>query len=164
MKYIVKQKMFSIADKFTIQNERQEDCFQVRGKVFSLRGRLSFLDMAGAELLRIEKKLFRFLPEYVFYRDGTEVATVKKLFAFFRNKFAIRGTHGDFSIDGNAFAYDFQIRNESGVVAVISKKWFAWRDTYGVDIVADVDPAFILALVIVIDQVLHPRTKSSNSR
>jgi len=40
-------------------------------------------------------------------------------------------------------------------VAVVSKKFFSFSDTYGVDIADNENHAFILALVIVIDQVLH---------
>ena len=44
---------------------------------------------------------------------------------------------------------DFNIRDERPV-AQVSKRWFSWSDTYGVDITGDEDPVFILALVIVL--------------
>ena len=36
-------------------------------------------------------------------------------------------------------------------VAEVSKKWFRVRDTYGVEIDADVDPALILSITVAID-------------
>jgi len=39
-------------------------------------------------------------------------------------------------------------------VATISKKFFSLADTYGVEVAANEDQAFILALAIVIDQVI----------
>ena len=44
MRYIMKQKVFSLGDRFTIRSERGEDAFVVNGEVFSLGHKLSFED------------------------------------------------------------------------------------------------------------------------
>jgi len=41
------------------------------------------------------------------------------------------------------------------VVATVSKQWFAWTDTYGVDIADGEDDVLILASTVVIDMVCH---------
>jgi len=40
-------------------------------------------------------------------------------------------------------------------VANVSKKWFAWSDTYGVDIVQGEDIILIQASTVVIDMACH---------
>ena len=35
MKYLVRQKVFSFRDSFTIKNEFGDDCFRVYGRIFS---------------------------------------------------------------------------------------------------------------------------------
>ena len=37
----------------------------------------------------------------------------------------------------------------------MSKKWFSWADTYGVDISPDQDDVLILATTVVIDLTCH---------
>jgi len=44
-------------------------------------------------------------------------------------------------------------------VAAVSKKWFSWTDTYGIDIFYDDNQDFIIALVIIIDQSIHDNNK-----
>jgi uncharacterized protein YxjI len=57
---------------------------------------------------------------------------------------------------------NFNILRDGRQVAEVSKRWFAWSDTYGVDISDEEDPVFILALVIVIDQVIHDNNHNNN--
>jgi uncharacterized protein YxjI len=45
------------------------------------------------------------------------------------------------------------------VVATISKRWFAFTDTYGVEIADDQDAVLILASTVVIDMACHPDKK-----
>jgi uncharacterized protein YxjI len=52
------------------------------------------------------------------------------------------------------------LTKQGQLVATISKAFFALADTYGVDIAANEDQAFILALVIVLDQVLFDNSEN----
>ncbi|MDR5658495.1 hypothetical protein RH915_03230 [Serpentinicella sp. ANB-PHB4] len=47
-------------------------------------------------------------------------------------------------------------------VASVNKKWLSFADTYMTDIADDEDQPFMLALVIVIDQVLHDRNHNNH--
>jgi len=162
MRYVVKQKVFSLGDSFTIRNEHGEDCYRVKGKFFSFGDKLRIYDMQGNELIYIEQKLFRFLPEYSIYYLGQPYATVKKEFTLFRPKFQIYGTRGQYRIEGNVWGMDFSILRDNEIIAQVSKRWFSFSDTYGVDITGKEDPVFILALVIVLDQVLHDDNHNNN--
>jgi len=162
MRFKVKQKIFSFGDNFVIRDEWDREQYMVKGKVFALGDKLRFYDMSGRELLYIEQKLFRFLPEYTIYQGSRPIATVKKEFSFFRPRFNIWSTMGDYRIEGNFFGMDFSILKNGSVVAQVSKKWFSWADTYGVDIDDTENYAFILALVIIIDQVIHDNNHNNS--
>jgi uncharacterized protein YxjI len=118
---------------------------------------LKLEDLNGNELFYIEQKLFKLLPEYYIYAGGQQMATVKKQLSFFTPKFIIESIYGSYDMQGNIFAYDFQIYKDGRMVASISKKWFAFRDCYGVEIEDGEDQAFLLTLAIVIDQVMHDK-------
>ena len=77
----------------------------------------------------------------------------------FRPSFDISSVYSNYNIDGNLFAYDFSIFKNGSPVAIISKKWFSFSDTYGVSVDDNEDAAFILALVIVLDQIYHDGDK-----
>lgn len=155
MKYIIKQKIFTFGDNFTIKDENEEDRFVVTGKVFSLGDKLIINDLEGNELIYIEQKVFRFLPEYNIYGSGKQLATIKKEFTFLKPRFLINSTVGDFEIDGDFLSLNFQILQNGQVVASVNKKWLSFSDTYMAEISNNKEQPFMLALVIVIDQVLH---------
>lgn len=163
MRYLIKQKIFSIGDKFTIRDENENPRYEVVGKVFTLGKKLDLYDIQGNHLIYIEQKLFRFLPEYNIYRDGVFLAQVKKEFTFFKPRFNIDSQYGNFDIDGDVFAHEFNIYKDGRIVASVSKKWISWSDTYTVDINNEEDQAFILSLVIVLDQVHHDNTGNAGS-
>jgi len=163
MRYIMREKIFSLADKFYIKDEMDSPRYYVEAKLFSIGDKLRMYDLEGTELMYIEQKLFKFLPEFNIFRNGKQVARVKKEFTFFKPKFNIESVYGDFTIEGDIFAYKFEILKNGRPVAFVNKKWFSFSDTYSVEIVDQEDHPFILALVIVLDQVLHDNKNNSNN-
>ncbi len=155
MRYLVRQKVFSIRDSFTIKDEYGNDVFKVFGRLLSIGNKLTLTDLLDQELYYIEQRLFRFLPEYTIYRNGRPVATVKKNLTLFRPSFDISSVYGSFNIDGSFWAYDFTVFKNGSPAAIVSKKWFSFSDSYGVSISDGEDAAFMLALVIVLDMVYH---------
>lgn len=155
MKFVIKQRVFSLADSYTIKDEMENDRYNVQGTFFSLGKKLTIYDMSGNEAVYIEQKLFRFLPEFDIYIRGDYAAKVKKEFTLFSSRFDIESSMGQYTADGDFLGLDFTIYKSGQPAAYVSKKFFAWSDTYGVDILEGEDEAFILALVIVIDEVVH---------
>lgn len=162
MRFMVKQRVFSLGDNFTIKDGAGNEHFIVKGKIFAFGNKLRIYNMQEQELFYIEQKLLRFLPEYTIYQLGQQVATVKKELTFFKPRFNIWSTMGDYSIQGNFLGMEFSIYKNGNYIAQVSKRWFSWGDTYGVDIINGEDYAFILALVIVIDQVIHDRNHNNS--
>ncbi|MCR1897546.1 LURP-one-related family protein [Irregularibacter muris] len=162
MQYKIRQKIFSFGDNFTIKDNQDQDRYIVRGKVFAIGDKLKIEDLQGHELMYIEQKVFRFLPEYSIYSSGQHLATVKKELTFLKPRFNIKSIMGNFQISGDFFGHDFQILKNNHPVASVNKKWLSFSDTYMVEINDNEDQAFMLALVIVIDQVLHDNNQNNN--
>ncbi len=157
MRYLLKQKIFAFGDDFTIQDENKNDAYFVDGRAFSLGDKLSFQDMSGRELAFISQQLFSWGPKYDIHRDGKLVATVKKQhFTFLRCKFTVDVPGpDDLEAEGNFLEYRYKFERGGRQVAEVSKKFFALRDTYGVDISDGEDDVLILASAVVIDMICH---------
>lgn len=155
MRYLMKQRLFSLGGAFHIKDEAGRDVFSVEGAPFSFGHQLTFYDMAGGELAFIRQKLLSWGPTYEIYRDGQLFATVKKeLFSFFKHVFTIDVPGPDDLIaEGDFWDLEFTFSRGDRIVAGVSRQWFSWRDTYGVDIINDEDDVLILAGAVVIDMV-----------
>lgn len=161
MRYLMKQKLFCFGDDFAIKNEAGEDAFFVDGKAFSFGDKLSFQDLAGNELAFIRQKLLAWGPTYEIYRDGELAAVVKKqLFTLFRCKFTVDVPGpDDLEAKGSFLDQEYTFTRGNQTVAEVSKRWFSWSDTYGVDIADGEDDVLILASTVVIDMVCHDEHK-----
>ena len=157
MRYMMKQKLFSWGDDFTIKTADGQDAFFVDGKAFSLGDKLSFQDMSGKELAFIRQKLLSWGPTYELYRDGNLLAVVKKkLITFFHCRFLIDVPGpDDLEAKGDFIDRSYEFTRGDRKVAEVSKRWFSWTDTYGVDIDEGEDHVLILASSVVIDMVCH---------
>jgi uncharacterized protein YxjI len=154
----MKQKLFALGDDFIIRDADGEDAFFVDGKVFCLGNQLSFQDMEKHELAYIKQKLLSWGQTYEIYRDGALAAVVKKaLFTFFHCTFTVDVPGPDDLVAEGSFTDHEYTFTRAGVsVATVSKKWFSWTDTYGVEIAEGEDDVLILASTVVIDMACHP--------
>jgi len=164
MRYVMRERILSWGDDFRIRNEAGEDVYYVDGKVFSFGDKLSFKDMSGEELALIDQRLLSFGARYEIIRGGQTVAVVKKhLFTPFRARFTV-DVEGpdDIEARGNFLDHEYTFTRGDRELARVSKKWFSFADTYGIDINAREDDVLLLACAVVIDLVSHPDPQSNN--
>lgn len=161
--FYMKQKVFSIGEKYNIMDENQHIIYHVKGKVFSIKNKLDMFK--GDELIyHLERKLFRFLPEYtLFSPDGNVVATIKKNFTFFGGKMTITSLFGQLEVIGQVWQYDFHVNKNGLEVMSVHKKWLSWGDSYQITIQEDTHESFYVALVILIDVIYHQQKQRSSS-
>jgi uncharacterized protein YxjI len=153
MRYVIREKFFRITEDSTIQSQDGAPIYQVKGKIFSLHHTLVLSDLAGNELATVEKQIISITPKFHITRHGEEAATVrKKLISPFVDRFIVDiPGPDDLHVAGSIFEHNFTIERNRSVVAMISKRWVALTDTYGVDTTEGEDDILILAVVLAID-------------
>jgi uncharacterized protein YxjI len=159
-RFKMRERLFSIGDDFFITNERNEKVIKVDGKVLRVRQTLIFKDMQGRELYTIKAKLVDIRETMVIKRaNGDRAAIVHNaLISPLRDRWKIDIPGGDDLIaQGNILQHEYSIRKkgERQPIAVISKKWFRLRDTYGVELESAFDAPLILAITVTIDLMAH---------
>ena len=126
MRYIMRQRILSWGDDFSIKDADGQEVYYIDGKVFSFGNKLSILDRSGAELARINQKLLSIGPRYEIVRGGETVAVVKKhLFTPFRARFTVDVPGpDDLEAHGDFLDHEYVFERGERVVARVSKKWF----------------------------------------
>lgn len=156
MKYLINQKIFSFSDSFNIYDIDGHEVYSVVGQVLSIGHKLSFRDMANNELFYIKQRVMKLKPTYEIYKDDNLCCTIsKRLFTFFHCAFDINSNYGDMTVKGNVLDHDYTFKVNEKELANVSKKWLSIKDKYVVDISDNIDNAFILASVIVLDLCCH---------
>ncbi len=158
MRYVMRQKMLSFGDDFTIRDEDGRDVYRVDGRALSIGSKLSFEDTAGNELAFISQKLLAWGPTYEIHRGGELAAVVKReLFSFIHHRFTVDVPGpDDLEAEGSFTDHEYTFTRGGRTVATVSKRWFSLTDTYGVDVADGEDDVLVLASAVVIDMACHP--------
>ena len=155
MRYLVRERLFSISDDSWVTDERGDKVFLVDGKALRLRETFELKDASGAVLATIRKKFLAFTDTLEIEHDDAVAATVRKaLFSplHHRANIEIPG-RGQLEAVGNIIDKDFEIRDGHQVIAQVSRSWFRIRDTYGVDVAPGENDALIICIAICLDRI-----------
>jgi uncharacterized protein YxjI len=160
---MMRQRILSWGDDFSIKDAVGNEAYYIDGKVFSFGNKLSIRDRDGVELARINQKLLSIGPQYEIASGGETVAVVKKhLFTPFRARFTVDVPGpDDLEAKGDFLDHEYVFERSGRVVARVSKKWFSLADTYAVDIEPGQNEVLVLAAAVVIDLVSHPDENNS---
>lgn len=155
MKFIIKQKLFSIRDKYVVQNEEGEKLYKVEGSLMSLGKKFRMYDDYDREVVYIKEKIIKIFPKYYININGNEVATVKKEVTFIKPVFLVESVIGNYEVKGDILHYNFYIQKQGKKIAIVKKKLLSIKDCYEVNIKDGESQILILAIVIIIDEVIH---------
>ena len=161
MKLYIKEKVFSLGDKFTVKDAYGEDKYIVEGEVFTFGKKLHVYDRSGREVAFIKQEVWSFLPRYYVFCGDRQIAEIKKEFTFLFPRYTIEGL--GWEIDGSFMAHDYQITKQGRKIVTISKEWMTWGDSYELDIADPADELVALAVVISIDCVTETASAAASS-
>ena len=157
-RYKIRQNMISIGDDFWIENAEGKRVFKIDGKVLRIRKTLIFEDINGRKLAQIQERLLT-IKDTMAIEDanGDQIATVKKaLIAPLHDRWSVNVKNGpDLDVQGNIFDFEYEIMQGRNQIAQVSKQWFTFTDTYGVEIASGQNDILILAVAIAIDMMAH---------
>ncbi|MGI5231899.1 LURP-one-related/scramblase family protein [Actinoallomurus sp. CA-142502] len=153
MKFMMRERVFSIGDDFWVEDEAGQRVFLVDGKALRLRQTFELKGPDGEVLAVIRKKMVSIRDTMVVEREGETVAKVrKKLFSPLRHSMAIELADGqEWTATGDLIEKNYEIESDEGTVATTSRKWFRIRDTYGIEI-GHPDVPLVLAVAVAVDE------------
>ncbi|MBO1305328.1 LURP-one-related family protein [Enterococcus sp. 669A] len=150
-KLYIKQKVFSIGEKFTVTDEQQNPRYYVEGSFMKIPKTFRVEDEQGREISKITKKTISLLPKFFVEIDGQDMIEISKHLTFLKAHYSIDAD--GVSVDGNWWDMDFIVERNGRKIADINKRWVSWGDTYEVTILDEAYEHLVISLVIAIDRV-----------
>lgn len=164
-RYMIRERLFAIGDDYWVTDQEGEKTFWVDGKALRVRETFELRLPDGSVLAKIRRKLVSIHDDMkIEDAGGAVVATVRrKRLAAFRERFGVELADGtDWKAHGSILDREYEIEDADGNrVAHISRKWFRVRDTYGVDIPAGYDHAFVVAVAVAIERLAEEHEEAS---
>jgi uncharacterized protein YxjI len=166
-RYKIRQNLISIGDDFWIENAEGKKAYKVDGKVLKIRKTLVFEDAQGKKLAQIQQRLLAIRDTMaVDDAEGNEIAKIQKaLISPFVDRWSVKVKTGeDLAVSGSILDHEYTIKQAKVKVATVSKKWFSFTDTYGVEIEEGQNHVLILAVAVAIDMMAHPDKKKEKKK
>lgn len=153
MRYYIKSKLFKIKEDFWVKNNKGEDSYFIDKEFFSFGLQFRVIENNN-EIYKVREKLLKFMPSYEIYdANDNIIGRVKKQLTFFKDSIFVESNYGNFEIQGDFWHYSYTINHNGRTIAVIDKEILSFTDNYYVDINYE-NPPFIIALVIIIDNII----------
>ncbi len=159
--YYIKQKVFSLKDRYFVYDKDEQPVYEVNGKFFSVGAELTISDLNGSDLYRIKQRVLSFLGAYDIYENEHLCASIKRQASFFRPKLTVESNENNYKIEGDFWDYNFSITKDGHTIGLIKKEWFTFGDSYKLTVNDSESEALFITLVIAIDHCLH-NNKNSN--
>lgn len=153
--FYIKQKIFTLRDRYYVYDEHDQPVYEVTGKFFSIGDELAISDLNGITLFRIKQRVLSLFGAYEVYQNDVLCATIKRRATFFRPKLDVESNVGNFEIHGDFWDHDFSIIKNGHTMGTIEKEWFTFGDRYKLTVTHKENETFFIALVIAIDNCLH---------
>lgn len=157
----IKQKLWSLAGKFDIEDETGQLAYHVQGTLLKLLKEFTISDSQGQFVSHIKHHFsFPFQRFTVTFADGQQI-TIKQRFSLLKAKYDI----SDFGLEvaGDIWNMNFSLLDQGREVASIHQEWFKLASTYHVDIYDDSLADLVVSLVIAIDYVKAVEVANSSA-
>jgi uncharacterized protein YxjI len=161
--YVIREKMFRLAEDSDITDQNGQAVLHVEGKMLSLHNRLILHDPAGREVAQVHRKLAALHPTYEITIGGKNVAEVRqRLFSPFHERLVI-DTHngGGMDMTGDFLSHEFTIQRDGHTAATIFKRWLSLTASYAVDVAPGENDLLILASVLALDLAMDQRSHAA---
>ena len=147
----VKQKVFSIGEKFTVTDGAGTVRYFVQGSFVRIPKSFSITSPDGTEVARVAHEPFALLPRFTVDVGGTRQMTIRKQWSVFKPRYAIDAP--GLQVDGDWWNLNFTVTRQGEQVARIHQELFTWGDTYEIDVNDEALEVLMLALVVAVDRV-----------
>ncbi len=148
MRLFVKEKVFSIHNRYYIYDENEELAYEIESKAFSFGDKTTIYDKNHNTIAYIEQEMFHFMPRYNVYIDGEYKYQIKKIFKMFNHNYELSNSY---TVNGSALSLDFTIMNNYGKeIALVNRKFLSIGDKYQIEILDRNDINTILTIIVAI--------------
>ena len=152
-KLYIKQKFWTLLDKFTVKNEAGNDIYYANQNFRFFGDSFTVYRANGQVAFEIEKRVFTWLPKFDIAFANGRVLTIYQELSFLKRRLQIDPQGLNYRVIGDFWDYDFTLYQGNRNVGYVQKRFFSWVDTYELVIYQDADAELFLAVVLAIDAI-----------
>ncbi|PZO96604.1 MAG: hypothetical protein DI617_00535 [Streptococcus pyogenes] len=160
-KFTIKQKFWSVAGQFDINDETGQLAYHVQGALFKFPKEFTITDQEGRFVSRIKHRFNWFLPIFTVTLADGQVIRIRKKFTWIGANYTI----SDFGleVEGDLWNMNFSLLDEGREAARIHQRWLHLPSTYDLELYDDALADLAISLVVAIDYVKAIEASSAST-
>ena len=151
MKLVLKEKVFTLKERFNVTDEQEQPLYSVEGKFFSWGHQFDVEDASGAHVAHIQQKVLALLPRYFITCDGMEEMELKGHINIIHPHYTLETPDGDWEVRGDFLHHEYTIMKGEESIATVARKWFSFGDSYTLDVAEDRNVVPALCVMVALD-------------
>jgi len=165
MKLLIQNKLVSMGGSSKITDESGKEVFFVKGKIGSPTKVKYVRDMNKKVLYIVRNKYFHLAKRSAFIYNADKVlySTVTRNISV-QKDYEITGADGNLKIDGTIMGWNFDVIYKGEKVGHIQRKLRMATDAFELDVKDPEDAAFLVAIVIALDNIEDAAEKSNKKK
>jgi uncharacterized protein YxjI len=149
--FMMREKLMGLGNDFWIDDDSGDHVYKVDGKTARLRDTWKLEDANGKEVAVIREKMLA-VRDAIKIEVGDQEAVVRKQLIGIGEKYNVDIEDGkDLKVKGDIIGHEYTIERDGDTIAEISQKRFHLRDTYGIEVRGDVDPALVISVAVAVE-------------
>jgi uncharacterized protein YxjI len=141
---------------YVIRDRREQPLYNIHpSRGLRVGHRLTMVHISGDEALVLKQRPFTLAPTWELQRPNRPMAVARRrLFNWFSYTWRINFPSSDnIEVRGNFSNHEYQFYREAEMIAVVSRRWFSWRHSFGIEIRGGEDVTLLLAAAVVLDMI-----------
>lgn len=161
MIYHMKQKVFSLGEKYSIFDDFGNLAFYAEGEFLSLKNKVHVYDKNNHEIAFIKKELFSLLPTYYADIFNFGIVTINKKFTLFNMKLTVEEM--GLILEGDFISHNFTLEKDGRNIMSVKKGWFTWGDSYDINIKDEQYTILCICILLTVDLIIADSNATANS-
>lgn len=162
-KYIFKEKIFKITDKYWIKDENGEDAFYLDQDFTFMGYKAAVFSPDKKRLFTINKKIISLLPKFfIDFEDGSKMV-INKRFTLLRKSIDVDTDFGRINLKGSIWDYNFLISLDGKKIGEVNRKFISLTDHYVLSVFDENYTLAMIALVICLNKIHDDEESAANA-
>ena len=165
MDLLIRNKWITLRGSSVVKDLDEKDVMKVQGKFWTFTAKKFVQTLDGKTKYMVRNKFWRLFAyrAFVFDENNERVAHIRRKIFSFHDRFFIDSKFGQIEIKGNILCFDYHIFLEGKEIGHLGRR-ISLRDSFVLHVEEnDIDPYFLVALVIAIDNITDRRRNNASS-
>ena len=151
MKLVLKEKVFTLKERFNVHRRAGTAALQRGGQVLLLGPSVRRGGCQRHARAHIQQKVLALLPRYFITCDGMEEMELKGHLNIIHPHYTLETPDGDWEVRGDFLHHEYTIQKGEETIATVARKWFSFGDSYALDVAEDKNVVPALCVMVALD-------------